>query len=566
MSKKFSRREFLHRGAILGAAHTVLGGLTFSSIRYVRPPFDIVIRNGALIDGSGTIEYVRDLGIKDGKIALIGDLNAEDADISIDATGLKVTPGFVDIHSHTDVELFLNPKAESKIRQGVTTEVVGNDGDSWAPVGGPELQKELREFKEYYDRVLSWRDFRGFFDALEKNKTAVNVASLVGLGTVRKIVVGLENRPASQEELAAMEREVAAGIDQGCWGASTGLEYTPGSFASRSELVDLIQAVPKKSRLYATHMRDEGDRLLESIDEAIEVARRSSARLQISHLKAQGTSNWKKVDGALAKIERAASEGVDVHADRYPYVAYNTGLASLFPLWAREGGRERFFARLQDASLANRIRLEVESKVASLSGGWDGVLISSVFSDSNKIYQGKTVEQIVGGSSEDPFDFCRRLLIAEDGRVDMVGFGMEEEGTETILAHPLVMISSDAGASAPYGKLGEDRPHPRAYGTFPRAIARYVRERNIVSLPEMVRKMTSMPAEKVGLADRGRIEVGKAADIVILDYNAIEDRATYLNPHQYPTGISHVIVNGELVIKDGQHTGNLPGRVLRSSR
>ncbi|MEE9288780.1 MAG: D-aminoacylase [Bacteroidota bacterium] len=564
MRNSISRRRFLKQSALFGVSSTFLGGLTFTSIRSVRPAFDLIIRNGAVIDGSGTMENALDVGIKDGKIAKIGDLQAMDAIATIDATGLKVVPGFIDIHSHTDVDLFLNPRAESKIRQGVTTEVIGNDGSSWAPVGGPEIEEDLQRFKDYYGVELSWRDFRGLFDALERNGTAVNLLSFVGLGTLRELVVGLDDRRATPDEISSMQREVIAAAEQGCWGASTGLEYTPGSFADRDELVELVRVLPEEQRVYATHMRDEGDRLLEAIDEAIDVARRAKARLQISHLKAQGKSNWDKVDEALNRLDDAAGEGLDIHADRYPYVAYNTGLSSLFPIWCREGGRERFFGRLRDSTLRRKIRSEVEAKVQSLAGGWDGVLISFVLSDSNKVYQGKTVKQISEESDVDAFEFCRQILIAEDGRVNMVGFGMDEEGTEKVLAHPRVMVSSDAGSSATYGKLSQSRPHPRSYGTFPRAIARFVREKKLVTLPEMIRKMTLMPAEKIGLKDRGKIEVGRVADIVIFDYNAIEDRATFLDPHQYAVGIPHVMVNGVHVMKDGQHTGALPGRVLRS--
>ncbi len=442
---------------------------------------------------------------------------------------------------------------------------MGNDGSSWAPVGRGEIRERSEEFKNYYGVEFSWTDFRGFFDALERNRASVNLLSFVGLGTIRRLVVGEKDKRASREQMQSMQREVVKAIEMGCWGVSTGLEYTPGAFADTRELIELTKVVPQRHRIYATHMRDEADQLLEAIDEAIEVAETASARLQISHLKAQGKPNWGKADSALERLDTAASRGMDVHADRYPYLAYNTGLSSLFPVWSREGGRKRFFARLQDDSLRQEIRNEVEAKVKTLSGGWDGVLISLVVGDTNKVFQGQTVKQIAETTGEDPFDFCSRIIIAEDASVGMVGFGMDEEGTEKILAHPRVMVSSDAGSRAPYGKLSKARPHPRAYGTFPRAISRYVREKETVRLPEMIRKMTSMPAAKVGLKDRGTIEIDRAADIVLFDFVAIDDKATFVEPHQYPVGIPHVIVNGIHVIKDGKHTGALPGRVFRSA-
>jgi N-acyl-D-amino-acid deacylase len=303
--------------------------------------------------------------------------------------------------------------------------------------------------------------------------------------------------------------------------------------------------------------------LLEAIDEAIFIAQKSGASLQISHLKCEGKANWGKVDAVFEKIEKAAKAGLNIHADRYPYIAYNTGLSNLFPLWAREGGTDKFLERLKDKEQLNKIRTYVEEKVASL-GDWNSVLISSIGSDSNKVYQGKTIKQIAAEKQADPFEFTCSLIIEERNRVGMVGFGMDEEGTERILAYPRTMIASDAGSNAPYGKLSRSRPHPRSYGTFPRAIGKYVRERKIVSLPEMIKKMTSMPAQKLGLKDRGVLKVGNAADVVLFDFNTIQDKATFIDPHQYPVGILYVIVNGVIVIKEGEHTGELPGKVIRS--
>jgi len=558
--QRISRRTFIKQTAAFGATAALT---KYDHLIQVKAPFDIIIKNGSVIDGTGASEKITDVGIKDSKILAVTNLDGREADLIIDAKGLKVVPGFIDIHSHTDVGLFLNPKAESMVHQGVTTQVNGQDGDSWAPVGGPELDRRLKEFKEEYGFDMPWRDFTGFFDAMEKNKTAVNLLTLVGLGTVREVIIGVDDRPPRGNEIERMQNEVLKGIQQGCWGTSTGLEYTPGSFATTDELIELVKVIPREWRIYSTHMRNEDDTVLEAVDEAIYIARKSGASLQIAHLKASGKRNWPKVDTILEKIDKASAEGINVHCDRYPYNAYFTDLSALFPLWSREGGAKKFLERLQDKNVLPDIRKGVEEKINRL-GSWDAVMISYTFTDANRVYQGKTLKQIAEETQIDPFEFCCKLLIAEDNRVLMVGFGMNEEGTERIIAYPLTMIASDAGSEAPYGKSAQGRPHPRAYGTFPRAIARYVRERKIVTLPEMIKKMTMMPAEKLGLQDRGVIAAGKWADIVVFDYEKIQDKATFLEPHQYPVGIPYVFVNGVAVIKNGEHTGSLPGRILRS--
>jgi N-acyl-D-amino-acid deacylase len=520
--------------------------------------FDILIRNGGLIDGTGKKEFISDLGIIGGRIAAIGNLSLADTDLIIDAKGLKVVPGFIDIHSHTDSDLIINPKAESKIRQGVTTEITGQDGFSWGPLGGPELDITLKNFKEEYGEELSWRTLKEFLDNFSTRKFSVNIASLIGLGTIREFVVGLDDRPATPEELKRMQDEVVKAIKGGAVGVSTGLEYTPGSFASTEELIELCKAAPEKFRIYSTHMRNEDDTVLEAIDEAIRIAKESGSRLLISHLKVSGKSNWHKADEALAKIDKAIADGLEVHADRYTYVAYHTNLSNLFPLWARDGGTEKFLERLNDKSDFKKMKDYTEKKVANLDGDWNGVLISSIFKDELKEkYQGKTIKQISEEEGKDGFDASVEILLESENQVMMMGFGMEENSTEKILAHPRVMIASDAGSHAPYPPMNKSIAHPRAYGTFPRAIAKYVRERKICSLEEMIKKMSSMPADKIGFSDRGRLIEGKAADVVLFDYEKIQDKAEFTNPHQYPEGIPYVINKGE-------HTGEMPGKVLRS--
>jgi N-acyl-D-amino-acid deacylase len=535
--KRYSRREFIQTVGSAGMASTLLSCAGASESVGTREKLDVLIRGGSVLDGTGGGELTADVGIRGGRIVAVGNLTGASADRVIDAAGLKVVPGFIDIHSHTDLELFLDPRAESKVRQGVTTEVNGMDGDSPAPLGGHALERSLKGFEDRFGFPCPYRDMDGFFTALEKNGSAQNIVSDIGLGTVRDVVVGPDDRPATEEEMQLMKREVRLAIDQGCWGASTGLEYTPGSFATTEELWEVMKAIPAKHRIYATHMRNEDDRVLEAIQEAITIARNSGSRLQISHLKAQNRVNWPKQRLALEMLEEGLAEGLDLHADRYPYIAFNTGLTNLFPLWSRDGGRERFLARLQDADTLGRVRPEVEKKVRGLSS-WNAVMISSVREKENKPYQGRTIEQIAEAEAVDPFEFTVDLLLHERGRVGMVGFGMDEPGTEMVLAWKNTIVASDAGSYSPSRK--ESSPHPRAYGTFPRAIAHYQRERKITTLPDMIRKMTSLPAQKLGLPDRGRLAQGFAADVVLFE-------------------------NGTVIVDEGVQNNLLPGQVLRSS-
>lgn len=545
---KYSRRHFIQTSAVVGAGAVLSGCTSTLSISH-RPRFDMLIKGGTIIDGTGAAEMAGDVGILDGKIIALGTIESNDAARIIDAKGMHVVPGFVDIHSHTDGQILSLPTADSKLRQGVTTEVCGADGDSRAP------GKSTND-----DGEPVHTDFAGFFATLEKNKCAQNFASMVGLGSVREFVVGLDNRPATPAEMSAMKREVAKAIEQGCVGVSTGLEYTPGSFASTEELWEVTKAAPEPFRLYSTHMRNEDNRVLEAIEESIRIARNAGARLQISHLKSSYKINWYKNEITLRMLDDAIAEGIEVHADRYPYIAYQTGMANLFPLWARDGGTEQFMKRLKDRSIVEKIRPETLRKIKGL-GSWDSVMIASTKVDEYKRFIGKTVGQAALEMNVDPFEFTVEMMIKENGPVGMVGFGMDEEGTETVLNWKNTIIASDGGAYTPKSR---SNPHPRTYGTFPRAIAYYQKERKLCSLPEMIRKMTSMPAEKIGLKDRGVIGIGKAADIVLFDYQTIKDNATFLSPHQFPTGIPYVIVNGAMAVENNSITGTLAGKVLRS--
>jgi N-acyl-D-amino-acid deacylase len=514
-----------------------------------RAEHDLVIRAGNVIDGTGAPAAEMDVGIAGGRIAEVSRRIAGKGIIEIDARGLAVAPGFIDIHSHADGSLFSDPRSESVIRQGVTTIVVGQDGGSRFP------SRETGEGS-------GTPSFGTLAARIEGLPSAVNVASMIGLGSVRGIVVGADDRPATPAELTRMTAMVRDAIAAGACGASSGLEYTPGAFASRNELAALCGPLAAAGLPYATHMRNEDDRLLDSIDESIEVAQTARCRLQISHLKTQGPRNWGKLDEVFRRIERARAGGLDVAFDRYPYIAYQTGLTNLFPVWSRDGGTAAFFRRLDDGSTADRIRRETLAKV-ELIGGWDNVLISGVGRGGDTTAEGKRLGAFAASKGADPYETALSLLRGANGGVGMVGFAMSEENLERILAHPLGMVCSDGGGFAIDGPSRRGSPHPRGLGTFPRVLGRYVRERKAMTLEQAVRKMSALPASRIRLGDRGRIAQNLAADIVVFDPTTVADKATFEEPFQYPVGIRVVVVNGQVALRDGERGSRGNGRALR---
>jgi N-acyl-D-amino-acid deacylase len=514
-----------------------------------RPQHELIIRGGNVIDGTGAPALEMDVGITGGRIAAVSRRIAERGTVEIDARGLAVAPGFIDIHSHADGSLFSDPRSESVIRQGVTTIVVGQDGGSRFPSRNNGEESGTPSFAALAARI----------DALP---ASVNVASMIGLGSVRGIVVGADDRPATPDELARMTAMVRDAIAGGACGASSGLEYTPGAFASRAELAALCAPLAAARLPYATHMRNEDDRLLDSIDESIEVARTARCPLQISHLKTQGPRNWRKLDEVFGRIEQARSTGMDIAFDRYPYIAYQTGLTNLFPVWSRDGGTAAFFRRLEDASTADRIRRETLAKV-ELIGGWDNVLISGVGRGGDTSAEGKRLGAFASAKGADPYQTAVTLLRGANGSVGMVGFAMSEENLDRILAHPLGMVCSDGGAFAIDGPSRRGSPHPRGLGTFPRVLGRYVRDRKALTLEQAVRKMSALPASRIRLGDRGRIAPNLAADVVVFDPTTIADKATFEEPFQYPVGIRAVVVNGRIALRDGERTEHENGKALR---
>ncbi len=527
--------------------------------------YDLVISQGIVYDGLGNPGNEVDIGVKGNKIfSLEKNLDKHKAKMVIEAKGLAVAPGFIDAHDHTDLGLLANPKAESQVRQGVTTIISGNCGDSFFPVSNLIFEEWKTNAKKEYNIDLNWKDITGFFNRLEEQGMALNYGTLVGHGSIRREVVGLDDTTPTENQLKQMQKLVEENIKAGALGMSTGLEYAPGSFAKPPEIAALCQTVSLNNGVYSTHMRSEGDFLLESLEESIDIARKTKVSLQISHLKVAYPGNWSKIDAALSKIEAAHKQGINIHADRYPYIAGSTGLSFYFPLWAKQGTAKDFVARLKDPKLDAKIRSHLQEKEKML-GSWDKVLISSVITQENKKVEGKTVLEAAREAGKPPYEFMRDLLIAEDNRVTMITFIASEDNLKRILAYPLVVIGADGEAAAPYGILGRGKPHPRLYGTFPRALGKYAREEKIFSLAKGIQKMTSITAQKFGLANRGQIKAGYFADLVVFNPDKIIDCATWKDPHQYPKGIDSVIVNGQIVIREGEHTGNLPGKILEKN-
>jgi N-acyl-D-amino-acid deacylase len=562
MNNPLPRRAFLKQTARAAAVAGLCGCGPLLQGCFSKRQFDWIIKNGLVFDGLGGPPAQTDIAIEGDLIQKIGRVKASQAREVIDAQGLAVSPGFIDVHDHSDISLLVNPRAESLVHQGITLVVSGQCGSSPFPIAEATLEEEKESIRTFYEIDLDWRDLSGFFSRLETSGIAMNYATLVGHGSIRGAVMGFRDRPPTPQELARMVFLAEECIRGGAFGISTGLEYAPGSFAGADEIVELCRAAAGGNGVYATHMRDEGDRLLESLEEAIEAARLSGIRLQISHLKAAYPRNWAQLDPALALIEKAKKEGIDIFCDRYPYIAGSTGLSLYFPMWSKEGTTDEFISRLKDPKLDSQLRSHLASQEEKI-GSWDKILLSSIPSEKNRHLQGKTVLEAAGRMGKKPYDFMRDLLIEEKTMVGMIAFMMDEDNLKKVLAHPLVGVGCDGSAVAPYGILSRGRPHPRNYGTFPRVLGKYVREEKIVPAEEMIRKMTSVPASRFGFEGRGVIRPGAFADLVIFDPEKIADRATWVEPHQYPVGIDYVIVNGRIVIKGGEHTGQLAGRILK---
>ena len=550
------RRDFLKTTAV-GAAALGVAGLTGCRFS-LKDDFDTIIKNGVIYAGDGKPPVRGDIAIRDGRVAAIGRNLGKNAKIVLDAGGLTVSPGFIDIHSHTDTNLFDAPKGDSRIFQGVTSEVGGNCG--YCPFVYSDEEWERRKDQPRHGGP-AWRNIDGFFERLADQKIGINYSSLVGHGDIREAVVGPYNVGADDEAIRKMCQVLDEQLSLGAVGLSYGLEYAPGCYSDTREMVALNKVVAKHDALYSIHMRNEDDRVLEAMDEAIEAARLSGARLEISHLKAQNPANFDKIDRMLKKIDDAAREGIDIAFDRYPYTAFSTGFTSFIPIELRDGTAEDIYARLNDKAACEKMRKYAYGRLERF-GGPQQVLVAGCKDPANAVYAGKNLAECCRISGLDEWEMIRHLLISEKLEVSQATFAMKEENLRKIYAHPLSMPASDGSVYSPEGVLGKELPHPRSYGTFPRFFETFVREEKIVDMATAIYKCTGLPASRAKFKERGLLVPGYAADITVFNPDTIADKATYAKPHTFPSGIIHVFVNGVWTIKDGEHTGALAGMPL----
>lgn len=520
---------------------------------------ELLITGATVIDGTGAPGRKADVAVRDGRIAAVArDLPQSGARV-IDGRDRVVAPGFVDIHSHSDEAMFVNDALESALHMGVTLVVCGNCGGSSAPVSGlaeAELDRELTRLAV----KRTWSSFGEYADAVDRVRPAINVTSFVGHGTLRSCVMGAEDRPPSPDELAKMRALLAKSMDEGAIGLASGLIYPPSAFGTTDELAALCEVVRERGGLYASHIRNESTKLLDAVAENIEIGRRSGVRIELSHHKASGQKNWGKVKDSTALIERARAEGVDVTADQYPYTASSTGLAVTIPNWVHEGGTEKMCERLADPAVRARIRNEdVETGRA-----FDRIVIARARHHPD--WAGKSVQQLADEAGRDPLEWSCDALIEHEGAVDIVHHSMSEDDVRYVMRKQWICIGSDSRANAPYGPLSFGKPHPRSYGTFPRVLGRYARDEGVLGLEDAVRKMTSLTASRPRLRQRGQVREGFWADLVIFDPARVIDAATYDDPHRYPIGIEHVIVNGGLALEGGETTRERHGRFLRQGK
>ncbi len=522
--------------------------------------FDLVIKGGLVVDGTGNPWLRKDIGITNGKITRLDHIT-EDSGETMDATGMIVSPGFIDLHNHSDFSILAYPSAESYIMQGVTTVVVGNCGMSLAPLNPNNLALLKRYLSSFlrvgHDYSWEWRTLAEYYEKVGRQGVSLNLAPLVGQGTIRLAVKGFDSTGSSAEEMKQMKKLLAQSLEDGAFGMSTGLIYPPGCYSSTEELIELASVLRKYGAIYTTHMRNERDRLIEALEEAIEIAEVNSIPIEISHHKAAGKSNWGKVNAALRLMEQARQRGVEVNCDVYPYIAGSSTITTLLPTWILAGGVEKMLDRLKDKRTTQSIKREV---AAGLMAGWHGIFIAEC--PSKKEYEGKSLEDILKETDrfDDPYEGLFDLLLEIEGNATIIVFLMDEDDVRTVMSSPLSSFISDSWATAPDAG---GKPHPRAYGTFPRVLGKYVREEKLLTLEQAIRKMTSLPAGKIGLKSRGILREGFWADVVIFDQAVIKDQATFDDPHQYPKGIEYVIVNGQVVVDHGRLTGVRPGKILR---
>jgi dihydroorotase/N-acyl-D-amino-acid deacylase len=535
--------------------------------------YDVIIRNGRIIDGTGSPWYAADIAIQNGRIAKIGNLESAPARRSIDAKGLIVAPGFIDMLGQSEFSILVNPHLPSKIFQGITTEITG-EGGSAAPLTPKMMADDTADAKPYGIKV-NWPTLKDFFAHLEKQGMGINMASYVGATQVRRVVIGDVNRDPTPAELSKMKALVRQAMQDGAIGLSTALQYAPAPYAKTEELIALAQEAARFGGIYATHLRNEGNAIDDALDEAFRIGREARIPVEIWHLKAGGKPNWGRMPEIIQRIDNARASGIDVAADTYAYPAWFNSFSAFIPPWAHDGGSEKLIARLKDPATRARIRKDMLTPDSEAAIKWDNewqeipgpeaILVSVVHNPSLNLYVGKTIAQIAKERNADPIDTICNLLI-EDPAMSVAVFAMSEDDIALALKQPWMSIDNDSQGTAPTGPLSRQHPHPRAYGTFPRILRKYVREDHLLTLPDAIRKFSALPAARMRLADRGVIKQGMWADIVVFNPETITDKATFDNPNQLSEGMQFVLVNGNPVIAEGQMTNSLPGQVLRRNQ
>ncbi len=533
------------------------------------PEFDFILRQGMIYDGSGSSPYVGDIAVNDETIAAMGNLKSASGKTELDAGRLAVAPGFINMLSWAGESLIEDGRSQSNIRQGVTLEVMG-EGWSAGPLN-PSMKKEIIEKQGDIKYDIEWSTLGEYLGFLEKRGVSCNIASFVGATTIRINALGYEDRPPTPEEMDTMRMLVRQAMEEGAVGISTALIYAPAFFAGTEELIELCKEVSGYKGLYITHIRSEGDQFLEGIDEVIEIAEKAGINAEIYHLKAAGKDNWYKMDLAIAKIDSARMAGINITANMYNYPAAGTGLYATMPQWVQEGGHDAWVSRLKDPRLRARLMEEMRlpgkdwENFFHMAGSAENIILVGFKNDTLKYLTGKTLARVAVMRNTSPAETIIDLVIQDDSRVSAIYFLMSEENIKKQIALPWISFGSDEQSLAPEGVFLKTNPHPRAYGNFSRLLGKYVRDEKIITLEEAIRKLTHQPAENLKINKRGLLKKGYYADIVVFDPERIQDHSTFEDPHQYSTGVRHVFVNGRQVLKDGEHTGATPGRIVRGA-
>jgi len=543
--------------------------VSFADCAAQQASFDLIITNGHIIDGTGSPWYSGDIGIRDGRIVAIGKLSQAQSKRTMDVHGMVVAPGFIDMLGQSEETILVDPRLPSKIFQGITTEVTG-EGGSAAPLNDSIVQADKTKY-EHLKITPDWRTFRQYFARLEKQGIGINVADYVGATQVRRVVLGDADVQPTSAQLDQMKALVRDAMHDGAVGVSTSLEYAPAPYAKTEEIIALASEASKFGGIYATHMRSEGDAITASIDETARIGREAHIPVEIWHLKVAGKANWHRMPEIIAQINAARAQGIDISADTYAYTAWSNDFSAFIPPWAHDGGDAKLIERLKDPATRARIRKDMLTPSKTWDNEWneipgpESVLITAVQNRKLLPLQGKTLADIAKSENKDPLDALCDLLIEDDAFTSVAVFGMSEDDVSLALQQPWVSINNDSSGASPEGLLGEEHPHPRAYGTFPRILRKYVREEKKLALEDAIRKFSALPAQRMHFTDRGVLKAGMWADIVVFDPSTIKDVATFEEPNQLSQGMEYVLVNGVPVIDQGKMTGKLSGKVLRGA-